>query len=111
MKKDTHMYMTLVHSWKRVPFFYNTKIYSPVIQSVVNCIFRAEQKTASLCRDSYLKTTQQNLLYSGLSAPQTLVIKKTENTKQKKEFHPVLTMLAVVCINAAKPPIFMPGII
>lgn len=76
--------MTLVHSWKRVPFFYNTKIYSPVIQSVVNCIFRAEQKTASLCRDSYLKTTQQNSLYSGLSAPQTLVIKKQKIQSKRK---------------------------
>lgn len=107
------MHMTLVnsHQWKRVLFFYNIKIDSPVIQSVVNCIFRVEHKHTSLNRDSCLKTTQQILLYSGLPSSTNPGHQKLENTKQKKEFHPVLTMLVVVCIDAAKPPIIMPGII
>lgn len=71
------MYTTLVHShqMKGVPFLCNIKIDSPVIQSVVNCIFRADHTHTSSSRDACLKT-EQILLYPGLPAPQTLVIKK-----------------------------------
>lgn len=72
------MYTTLVysHQLKRVPFFCNIKIDIPVIQSVMNCIFRAEHTHTSFSRDSRLKTTQQILLYQRLPAPLILVIKK-----------------------------------
>lgn len=86
------MYLTLVHShhWKRVPFFSNIKIDSPIIQSAVNCIFR-EHKHTSLSRDSCIKTTQRILLYSGLPAPQTMVIKKQKIQSKRKNSILVLT--------------------